>query len=188
VVLLIGLHLVDIKGMTALHRQRPVEFVVALITAMTVIFIGIEQGIEIAIMLSIIAHLRHSYRPFNLLLVLNAGGGLRTISLVEQQQAVEGLLIYRFGSNLYFANESSFTEEIIALAKNTPSLKWFCISASNIGDVDFTSAEALKKVYTQLKKWNITLVLSDVVMPVMNELDIDGIIKMIGRDYIVESV
>ena len=107
---------------------------------------------------------------------------------MEQQQAVEGLLIYRFGSNLYFANESSFTEEIITLAKNPHSLKWFCISASNIGDVDFTSAEALKKVYTQLKKWNITLVLSDVVMPVMNELDRDGIIKMIGRGYIFESV
>ena len=76
VVLLIGLHLVDIKGMTALHRQRPVEFIVALITAMTVIFIGVEQGIEIAIMLSIIAHLRHSYRPLNLLLVPNAGSGL----------------------------------------------------------------------------------------------------------------
>jgi MFS superfamily sulfate permease-like transporter len=155
---------------------------------MTVIFIGVEQGIEIATVLSIIVHLRHSYRPLNLLLVPNAGGGLRTISLVEQQQAVEGLLIYRFGSNLYFANESSFTEEIIALAKNPHSLKWFCISASNIGDVDFTSAEALKKVYTQLKKWNITLVLSDVVMPVMNELDRDGIIKMICRGYIFESV
>ena len=188
VVLLIGLHLVDIKGMTALHRQRPVEFVVALITAMTVIFIGVKQGIEIAIVLSIIAHLRHSYRPLNLLLVPNAGGGLRTISLVEQQQAVEGLLIYRFGSNLYFANEKSFTEEIIALAKNTHSLKWFCISASNIEDVDFTSAEALKKVYTQLKKLDITLVLSDVVMPVMNELDRDGIIKIIGKDHIFKSV
>jgi SulP family sulfate permease len=188
VVLLIGLHLVDIKGMTALHRQRPVEFVVALITAMTVIFIGVKQGIEIAIVLSIIAHLRHSYRPLNLLLVPNAGGGLRTISLVEQQQAVKGLLIYRFGSNLYFANEKSFTEEIIALAKNTHSLKWFCISASNIEDVDFTSAEALKKVYTQLKKLDITLVLSDVVMPVMNELDRDGIIKIIGKDHIFKSV
>jgi len=188
VVLLIGLYLVDIKGMTALHRQRPVEFVVALITAMTVIFIGVEQGIEIAIMLSIIAHLRHSYRPLNLLLVPNAGGGMRTISLAEQQQAVEGLIIYRFGSNLYFANENNFTEEIIALAKNTRTLKWFCISASNIGDVDFTSAEALKKVYTQLKKWDITLVLSDVVVPVMNELDRDGIIKMIGKDHIFESV
>ena len=85
---------------------------------MTVIFIGVEQGIEIAIMLSIIAHLRHSYRPLNLLLVPNAGGGMRTISLAEQQQAVEGLIIYRFGSNLYFANENNFTEEIIALAEN----------------------------------------------------------------------
>jgi MFS superfamily sulfate permease-like transporter len=188
VVFLIGLHLVDIKGLTALHRQRPVEFVVALITAMTVIFLGVEQGIEIAIMLSIIAHLRHSYRPLNLLLVPKVGGSIKTISLEEQQQAVEGLLIYRFGSNLYFANENLFTEEIVELAKNITSLKWFCICASNIGDVDFTSAEALKKVYAYLKKRDITLVLSDVVLPVMNELDRDGIIKMIGKDHIFESV
>jgi SulP family sulfate permease len=188
VVFIIGLRLVDIKGMAALHRQRPVEFAVALITAMTVIVIGVEQGIEIAIVLSIIAHLRHSYRPLNLLLVPKAGGDMMTIPLSKQQQAVEGLLIYRFGSNLYFANENRFTEEVIALAENSDSLKWFCISATNIGDVDFTAAEALKKVYAQLKKLNITLVLSDVVQPVMNELDRDGITKMIGRDHIFESV
>jgi len=179
VVFLIGLRLVDIKGMTALHRQRPVEFSVALITAMTVIFIGVQQGIEIAIILSIIAHLRHSYRPLNLLLVPKAGGSMRTVPLEEQQQAVEGLLIYRFGSNLYFANENLFTEEIVELTTNINSLKWFCISASNIGDVDFTSAETLKSVYAYLKKRGVTLVLSDVVLPVMKELDRDGIIEMI---------
>jgi sulfate permease, SulP family len=188
VVFLIGLHLVDIKGMTALHRQRPVEFAVALITAMTVIFIGVENGIKIAIVLSIIAHLRHSYRPLNLLLVPKVGGSIKTVPLEEQRQAVEGLLIYRFGSNLYFANENLFTEEIIELTKNINSLKWFCISASNIGDVDFTSAESLKKVYVYLKKRDITLVLSDVVLPVMNELDRDGIIKIVGKDHIFESV
>jgi len=188
VVFLIGLHLIDFGGLIALHRQRPVEFYVALITALTVIFLGVEQGIEIAIVLSVIAHLRHSYRPLNLLLVPKAGGIMRTIPLEEKQQAVEGLLIYRFGSNLYFANENLFTEEIVELVKNINSLKWFCISASNIGDVDFTSAETLKKVYDYLKKRDITLVLSDVVPPVMNELDRDGIIKMIGRDHIFESV
>jgi sulfate permease, SulP family len=188
VVFLIGLHLIDLRGMIALHRQRPVEFSVALITALTVIFLGVEQGIEIAIVLSVIAHLRHSYRPLNLLLVPKAGGIMRTVPLEEQQQAVEGLLIYRFGSNLYFANENLFTEEIVELVKNINSLKWFCVSASNVGDVDFTSAETLKKVYDYLKKRDITLVLSDVVSPVMNELDRDGIIKMIGRDHIFESV
>ncbi len=35
---------------------------------------------------------------------------------------------------------------------------------------------------------SITLVLSDVVQPVMNELDRDGITKMIGKDGIFESV
>lgn len=187
-VFLIGLRLIDIEGMNALYRQRPVEFAVALITTMTVVVIGVEQGITVAIVLSIIAHLRHSYRPLNLLLVPKTGGAMRTIPIEEGQQAVEGLLIYRFGSNLYFANENSFTEEIIALAKKDGSLKWLCISATNIGDVDFTATEALKKVYTQLQKMSITLVLSDIVQPVMNELDRDGITRMIGRENIFESV
>jgi len=187
-VFLIGLHLIDIEGMTALHRQRPVEFAVALITAITVVVIGVEQGILIAIVLSIIAHLRHSYRPLNLLLVPKAGGAMKTVPLESGQQAVEGLLIYRFGSNLYFANEDRFAEEIIDLAIKNGSLKWFCISATNIGDIDFTSAETLKKVYIQLQKLDITLVLSEVVQPVMSELDRDGITKMIGKDHIFESV
>jgi Sulfate permease and related transporters (MFS superfamily) len=188
VVFLIGLRLVDTRGMTALYRQRPVEFVVALITSVTVIAIGVEQGIEVAIVLSIIAHLRHSYRPLDLLLVLNDSGGIRTVPLTEGQQAVKGLLIYRFGSNLYFANESRFTEEVVSIARNAKSLKWFCISATNIGDIDFTASYTLKNVYTQLEKMGITLVLSDVVQPVMNELDRDGITKLIGREHIFESV
>jgi len=188
VVFLIGLRLIDAEGMTALHRQRPVEFNVALITAITVVVIGVEQGIVIAIVLSVIAHLRHSYRPLNLLLVPKPGGAMRTVPLEKGKQAVEGLLIYRFGSDLYFANENRFVNEIIELAKKDGSLKWFCISATNIGDIDFTSIEALKNVYTQLQQMNITLVLSEVVQPVMNELDRDSISTMIGRDHIFESV
>lgn len=59
--------------MIALYRQRSVEFAVALITALTVIVIGVEQGIAIAIVLSIIAHLRHTYRPLDLLIVPKTG-------------------------------------------------------------------------------------------------------------------
>jgi MFS superfamily sulfate permease-like transporter len=138
--------------------------------------------------LSVIAHLRHSYKPLDLLIVPKAGFGMKAVPLESKQQAVEGLLIYRFGSNLYFANENRFAEEIISLAKNTESLKWFCISATNIGDVDFTSIETFKKVCAQLNKMGVTLVLSDVVQPVMNELDRDGITEMIGREHIFESV
>jgi len=43
-------------------------------------------------------------------------------------------------------------------------------------------------VYIQLQKLGITLVLSEVVQPVMSELDRDGITQMIGKDHIFESV
>ena len=68
VVFLIGIELVDMKGMRKIFAQRPVEFWVALITALVVIFVGVEQGILLAIVLSILIHTRHGYRPKNALL------------------------------------------------------------------------------------------------------------------------
>jgi SulP family sulfate permease len=55
--------------MLDLYKHRRVEFVVAVATAIVVVLFGVEVGIVTAIMLSIIAHLRHSYKPLNLLIV-----------------------------------------------------------------------------------------------------------------------
>ena len=63
VVFLIGIELVDIAGMNRIWKFRRDEFVVAAITAATVVLVGVLQGIIIAIVLSIIDHLRRSYRP-----------------------------------------------------------------------------------------------------------------------------
>jgi len=63
IVFFIGLNLIDMHGMLDLYKHRRVEFVVAVATAIAVILFGVETGIATAIMLSIIAHLRHSYKP-----------------------------------------------------------------------------------------------------------------------------
>jgi MFS superfamily sulfate permease-like transporter len=62
VVFLIGIELVDLLGMRTILAQRPVEFWVALITAAVVVFIGVEQGILLAILLSLVAYTRHGYK------------------------------------------------------------------------------------------------------------------------------
>jgi MFS superfamily sulfate permease-like transporter len=114
---------------------------------------------------------------------------MKIIPLADGRQAVEGLTIYRFGANLYFANESRFIEEVITLIRDTRRpLKWLCLSASNIGDVDYTAAETLKQVHGELIKRGVTLVVSDLEEPVGLELDRDGIVEMSGRDHIFESV
>ena len=54
VVFLIGIDLIDVKGMYSIFVQRRSEFWVALIASLMVIFVGVEEGIIVAIVLSLI--------------------------------------------------------------------------------------------------------------------------------------
>jgi len=58
VVFLIGIDLIDVKGMRSIFIRRRSEFWVALTTALMVVFIGVEQGI---IRYRVVAH--RSYSP-----------------------------------------------------------------------------------------------------------------------------
>ena len=60
---MIGVKLVDYRGLTEIYRKAPKEFIVALVTAATVVFVGVEQGIIFAVLLSLLQHVRRSYRP-----------------------------------------------------------------------------------------------------------------------------
>src|SRR5260370_34797227 len=115
VVFLIGGGLVDVKGMSRIFRLSPVEFVVAAITAVVVVFVGVEQGIVLAIVLSIIDHLRHSYKPFDAVMVPTPSGNWKPMPVEQGQQAAPGLVVYLFGAGLYYANSTRFSQEILKL-------------------------------------------------------------------------
>ena len=63
VVFVIGVKLVAVRGMRSIDRLRRDEFWVALLTAAVVIGIGVEEGIILAIALSLIVHVRRHYAP-----------------------------------------------------------------------------------------------------------------------------
>ena len=65
VVFLVGVELIAITGMRKIARLRPDEFVVAIATTLTVVLVGVEQGIVLAILASVIDHVRRSYKPNN---------------------------------------------------------------------------------------------------------------------------
>ena len=152
VVFLIGVKLVDVKGMREVLRRRPVEFAVALATTLIVVFIGVEQGIILAILLAIVAHTRHSYTPYDRLLVRRGGKMWTSLPLASGAQARPGLLIYRFGSSLYYANASRFADEVRGLLKNAREpIRWFCLVAETLDDLDYTGSAVLKRVLDGLK-------------------------------------
>ncbi len=74
VVFLIAVELIDVRGMRRILAVRRHEFAVALVTATAVVVLGVEPGIVVAVVASIIDHLRHSYHPRNSVLVKSAAG------------------------------------------------------------------------------------------------------------------
>lgn len=162
IVFLIGVGLIDIAGMRKIFAQRRAEFWVALITALTVVIVGVEQGILLAIALSLIEHTRHGYRPKNAVLVLNAAGVRQPRPVATAAQAAPGLVIYRFTHSLYYANCQRFAEEVSLLANTAqPPLRWLCLDASAVDDVDYSAAETLRSVYAMLKAKSIRLVVAE---------------------------
>ncbi len=155
VVLLIGLKLVDIRGMLGISRVRVGEFVVASITAATVVVLGVEQAILLAIALSIIEHLSHAYHPFDTTLAISPDGQLQISPLDSGVivQAAPGLVIYAFGASLYYANATLFTEEVTRILDQAdPPIEWFCLSGAAVSDIDYTGADAIRQVIGEVQK------------------------------------
>jgi len=112
---------------------------VAAITAVVVVVVGVEQGIILAIVLSIIDHLRHSYRPFDATMFPTPSGHWRMMPVAQDREAAPGLVVYLFDAGLYYANAERFSHEILGLVERAqPQVKWLDINAAPITNIDYT--------------------------------------------------
>ncbi len=187
VVFLIGVELVDVRGIRRLLRVRRHEFAVAVITAVAVVGLSITEGIVVAVIASIIDHLRHSYRPRNSVLVKSAAGHWQTTPVTPGARTEPGLVIYRFGTSLYFANASLLLEDLIALSTRGGPLRWFVLDAAAIGDVDYTASSILSRAVAQLHEHHIQFVVTSLMTPVRQQLEHYGISGAAGPDAFFDT-
>jgi MFS superfamily sulfate permease-like transporter len=186
---MIGLELVDIKGMRLIFEQARDEFYVALVTAAAVVLVGVEQAILLAIVLSLIEHLRRGYRPKNGVLVLNEAGNWHTLPIAKATQALPGLVVYRFSHGMYYANAERFLEETQQVTQcGPPDVRWLCIHAAAIGDIDYSAGAMLQQLYDELKSRNIRVVFVDVSDDVSAQLNRYKISELLGKDAFYNSL
>ena len=189
VVFLIGVELVDIGGMRRILAVRRDEFVVAVITAATVVAIGVEQAVVLAIVVSLIDHIRRSYAPKNSVLRPAGGDHLRPVPPAPDARTLDGLVVYHFSASLYYANASHFAQEILALtAEDQAPVRWLCIDASAIADVDYSGAQTLSELTGALHTRGTRLLLAEVTPDVRAEFDRYGLTTAVGTDAYFETV
>jgi SulP family sulfate permease len=182
VVFLIAVELVDVEGMRRILALRKHEFAVALLTTAAVVVLGVEYGIVLAIIASMIDHLRHSYSPLNWVLVKSPEGHWQPVPAQPGTRTEEGLVVYRFGTSLYYANASRLLEDLVTLVAYGGPPRWLVIDCAAIGDVDYTASAVLIKVVEHAHQHEVHLALSSVLGPVRQQLDRYGISKALGQD------
>ena len=181
VVFMIGIQLIDIKGMRSILRVRKDEFVVATLTAATVVLLGVEQGIVLAIVASVIGHLRRSYKTATAVMIPDENDpGLHSTPFDPNARTAPGIAVYRFASDLFYVNANLFLEDLTALANSNEPLEWVVLDSSAITDIDFTGSLTIKQVLSELEEHNVKLVLADAMTSVRHKLDRYGITEIIG--------
>jgi sulfate permease, SulP family len=181
-VFLIAAGLIDVAGMRRILACRHLEFGIALLTAAAVVVLGVEEGIVLAVVASVIDHVRHTYRPFNSVLVKSPAGHWQPAPVLPGARTEQGLVVYRFGTSLYYANASRLIDDVMALAAQGSPLRWMVLDCVAIGDVDYTAAAVLTRVTEHLRKRHIRFAVSSVLGPVHEQLDRYGISAVLGPD------
>ena len=175
VVFLIAIELINVKEMRQIRACRKREYAVALLTTAAVVILGVEYGIVVAVVASIVDHLRHSYSPLNSVLMKSAAGHWHATPVGPGARTEEGLVVYRFGTSLYYANAAKLLEDIAALVGHGDPLRWLVVDCAAIGDVDYTASTVLAKLIEHVHQRGVRLVLTSVLGPVRQQLDGYGI-------------
>jgi SulP family sulfate permease len=188
VVFLIGLKLVDIANMREIWRLRKDEFWVAAATAAVVVGVGVEQGIILAIVLSLILHVGRHYTPRDVVVSWDGAGRFQTQPVQPGVVSEPGLVIYRFGVGLFYANATRLSEEVLALVDVPDPPRWFVLDADAIDDLDYTGGKTVAELADQLAERKVVFAVADVTPEVRRELDRFGVTQKIGPDHIFDSL
>jgi high affinity sulfate transporter 1 len=185
IVFTIAVGLIDLKTLLAIRRESPGEFALAVFTAAAVVLIGVEHGILVAVALSLLRHVRHSYRPHTMILAPGDDGVWVPVPAVPGAQTAPGLIVYRFGADLFYANDHFFVDDARRLIDHAPSaVRWFVIDSSAITDLDYSASRSVGDLCGLLKQSGINVIFARVNPYLRSDMDRHGITPIIDSSCI----
>jgi len=189
IVLTIAAGMVDVTGLRDIRRESPGEFYLAIVTAVAVVAIGVEQGILLAIALSLFRHVYHSYSPHTIMLAPNASGRWVPVAATPGQETEPGLIIYRFNSDLFYANANRFTGEVRGLVEGAPTrVRCLIVDAGAITDIDYSAAQSIRDLLDDLSEKGVDVVFARVSPYLRSDMDRHGITAAIGEARIFSTL
>jgi MFS superfamily sulfate permease-like transporter len=104
-------------------------------------------------------------------------------------ETAPGLIVYRFGADLFFANDHFFVDDVRRLLDRAPTpVHWFVVDAAAITDLDYSAAKTLADFCDGLKQRGIDVIFARVNQYLRSDMDRHGITAAIGEARIFETL
>lgn len=145
-----------------------------------VLMLGTINGVLIGIILSFSEMIIRTAKPARCFLGIQPGHRhFRDLKEGSQIHALQGIIIYRFSSNLFFANIQVLKREIEDSIKE--DTRAVILDASGIGSIDITAADQLGMLYHSLKDRGIRFYMTEHIAEVNEQL------RKLGLGYLIEE-
>src|SRR6516165_9740510 len=189
VVITASLSLADIPGTVRLWRQRKAECLLSIAAFLGVVLLGVLPGIAIAVVLSILNVFSRAWWPYDTQLGRVEGlSGYHDVHSYPQAEHLPGLVIYRFDGPLFFANATTFRDEVRRMAKADPPPTWILIAAEPMTDVDTTASDMLEDLDEALNADGISLVFAELKDPVRGKIERYGLTRTIDPGHFFPAI
>ena len=184
-----GFGLVEFDVMARIYRYYPRSAIVAGLTTLSVLIVGVVPGIVFGVALSLIGLIGRISHPSDAVLSEVPGRGFHDVGAASGDQTIPGLIAYRFYAPLLFPNAGHFVERVRQLIASCPHRpRWFLLDAQAITDIDVTAVEMLHTLHQELRAQGIVLKIAHANPPLRALLTRTGLAAEIGTEGFFSSV
>jgi SulP family sulfate permease len=180
---------VEFDIMVRIYRFYPRSAMLAALTTLGVLAVGVVLGILVGVALSLLALIERVSNPPDAVLRIVPGDGFHDLGDTATGETIPGFIAFRFYAPLLFSNASHFVERVRQLVAASPTpVRWFLVDAQAITDIDITAAEALRALNKELLQQGIALKFAHTNRPLRQILERIGFTSEIGRESIFHAV
>ena len=165
------LGLVDFHALRQAWRYDRADALALGLTALGVLFLGVEPGILIGVGLTILTLLWRASRP-HVAVLGQLPGTEHFRNVLRFPSAIEApsLLLIRIDENLFFGNAAALEDLVVRQLAHRPQVRHVILVMSSVNHVDTTAMEALVELQVSLAAQGMALHLAEVKGPVADRL------------------
>ena len=190
ILIFVALRLFRVRDLIAIARFNLFEFGLAAVTLLTVVLVGVEQGIGVAVGLAILDRIRLSARPqLHVLGRLPGTTSWQRSALDPSAEQVPGIMVALFATPIWYANAVRFREEVSDALVHAPGpVRVFVLDTIGMSDIDFTGTHSMSQVVDLLEREGIAFGIARSGVHLHDSLRRSGLAARIGEDHFFTSV